>query len=137
MGNGYDEPMMTQVIPGSPNSMNLREQMCNVQALQVVGSFVSDGSEKSQTDKPSPPSSTDGNSAPPSSTDGNSGQKKRQLKSRKRPDREMRNRCKMVADWIEVMGPSAFTSIVGCDKEYLRALLQDKVNLTNTILDKK
>merc|ERR1712137_959630 len=127
MGNEYDEPMMTQVIPGSPNSMNLREQMCNVQALQVVGSFVSDGSEKSQTDKPSPPSSTDGNSAPP----------KRQLKSRKRPDREMRNRCKMVADWIEVMGPSAFTSIVGCDKEYLRALLQDKVNLTNTILDKK
>merc|ERR1712137_687778 len=109
---------MTHVIP----KLNFRGQ-----ALEAVGSSASDRSEESQTQKPSPPSSTDGTS----------GQKKRPLKSRKRPDREMRNRCKMVADWIEVMGPSAFTSIVGCDMEYLRALLQDKVNITNTILDKK
>merc|ERR1712137_1476119 len=123
--NEDDEPIMTQVIPET--SVNLKEQMGDMKALQESGSIVSAPPMNSKNNKPSPPSSADGNS----------GQKKRQVKTRNHPDKDMRNRCKMVADWIEVMGPSAFTEIVGCDKEYLRALLRDKVNLTDTILDTK
>merc|ERR1712007_54938 len=123
-----NEPIMTQVIPKPPptppNSVNLYHAMGEAQALKETGSFAGATPKKSKKHKPSPPPSTDGHPT---------GRRRR----RNRPDMEMRMRCKMVAGWIEVNGPSAFTAVSGCDMDYLRALLRDKVDITNTVLDTK
>jgi len=102
---------MTQMILKPLNSVTLYKAMGETQALQKAASLVK---------KPSPRPSPDGNST---------------RKKRNRPDMATRLRCKMVAKRIEMLGPSAFTAIDGCDKRYLRCLLQDRVDLTNTVLD--
>merc|ERR1719231_2214820 len=121
-----DESIVPKQIPSPPKTADYREQMWNnSQPSQEVGPLICITPKKSKKGKFSPPASIDGQSG-----------HKKQSKGRKRPEKEMRMRCKMVADWVEVMGPSAFTTIVGCDMQYLRALLRDKVNITDTILDK-
>jgi len=46
-----------------------------------------------------------------------------QRRKRHRPRKEMRMRCRTVAQSIEKMGTSAFAAAAGCDMAYLSALL--------------
>merc|ERR1712007_312272 len=97
-------------------SQRFRDQTGNLQAFEVKGFVASKASEKQQKGKFVLPFNT-----------------VRKHRKRRRPRKEMRMRCKLVARWVVAVGPAAFPAAAGCDMTYLSALLQDIIP-ANTVL---